>query len=78
MSQDHVERLIGKLVTDEAFRRRFAADAASTLQTAIERGAELNRCELRALIGLAPRAIDRFAGELDPCIQKADLRRTDC
>ncbi len=73
MSQRNVERVIGRLVTDEAFRRQFASDPAAALREATSGGAELNDCELRALATIDPRAVDRFAEALDPRIHKSDL-----
>lgn len=74
MSQCNVERVIGRLVTDEGFRRRFAADPRAALAEAIERGLELNACEREALAALDPRSIARFADSLDPRIQKIDCQ----
>ena len=74
MSQRNVERVIGRLVTDEAFRREFAADPQAALREAAAAGAELNDCELRALATIDPREAARFAEALDPRIYKSDLR----
>ena len=73
MSQRNVERVIGRLVTDEAFRRRFTADPAATLGGVVGDGLDLNDCERRALGALDARALERFADELDPRLQKSDL-----
>lgn len=73
MSQGSVERVIGRLVTDEAFRHRFAAHPAGLLREVVESGLELNWCELEVLRGLDVAAIGRFAERLDPRIQKSDL-----
>lgn len=74
MSQSSVERVIGRLVTDEAFRRRFAEDPAAVLADLTAAGMELNACELHVLSALDPKVAARFARALDPRIQKADLR----
>lgn len=74
MSQDNVERVLGRLVTDEAFRHSFSADPAATLQALIDAGLALNPCEIRALTSLDPELVDGFADALDPRIQKTDLR----
>ena len=74
MSQDNVERIIGRLVTDEAFRASFYEDPAGALESLIERGMTLNPCELRALSNLDPERIASFAEAIDPRIQKTDLR----
>jgi hypothetical protein len=74
MSQVNVERVIGLLATDEAFRRRFKEDPQATLRTLIERGTALTPCEYHALASLDPRRLERFAGGLDPRLQKSDLR----
>jgi hypothetical protein len=73
MSQRNVEQVIGKLVTDEAFRHRFAADPAASIEELIAGGLELNPCELRALVALDARRFARFAAAIDPRIQKCDL-----
>lgn len=73
MSQRNVERVIGRLVTDEAFRRRFTADPTATLAGVAGDGMELNDCERRALAALDLGAVARFADALDPRLQKSDL-----
>jgi hypothetical protein len=74
VSQDNVERVIGRLVTDEAFRNSFREDPTAALDDLIERGMTLNPCELRALVNLDPELINAFADAIDPRIQKTDLR----
>ena len=73
MSQRNVERVIGRLVTDEAFRRRFAASPEALLRELAAYGVELNACEMQALVSIDPRELDRFADAIDPRIQKSDL-----
>lgn len=73
MSQSNVERVVGRLVTDEEFRRRFAADPSAVLRELTASGLALTDCELRVLAALDSRVAERFARELDPRIQKADL-----
>ncbi len=78
MSQRNVERVIGRLVTDEAFRRQFAADPAAALATAGAEGVELNECERRALAAIDPQAVDRFTAAIDARLQKTDLHDWGC
>jgi hypothetical protein len=73
MSQRNVERVIGRLATDEAFRRQFTTDPRATLREVIAAGVELNDCELWALASIDRAALDRFADALDPRLQKSDL-----
>ena len=75
MSQSSVERIIGVLVTDEAFRRRYAEDPRAALQNLAQYGVELTPCERRALVCIDPIALARFAEALDARLQKADLTR---
>ncbi len=75
MTQTNVEVIVGRLVTDEGFRRRFNDAPAATLQEEIDSGLVLNPCEQRALLAIDLRRADRFAEALDPCIQKVDLQR---
>lgn len=74
MSQHNVERIVGRLVTDEGFRRRFWRDALTALGELVEGGCELNPCERRALLAIAPEDAERFAAAIDPRIQKSDLK----
>jgi len=79
MSQRNVERAIGRLVTDEKFRRRFESDPVNTLEEMSATGAELTDVEKRALAGLDARLLARFADAIDPRLQKICLteERTD-
>ena len=74
MSQRGVERVIGRLVTDEEFRRRFAEDPAAILRQAIECGVELTSLEIEALASIDLARLIRLAETLDPRIQKVCLR----
>lgn len=74
MSQENVERVIGQLVTDESFRRRFAADTQRAVQRLVESGVTLSDCERRALESLDIHRFDEFAQTLHPCISKVDLK----
>ena len=73
MSQRNVERVIGRLVTDEKFRRRFESDPVKTLEEMAAAGAELTDVEKRALAGLDARVVARFADAIDPRLQKICL-----
>jgi hypothetical protein len=76
MSQRNVEKVIGRLVTDEGLRRRFAADPPAVIQQLVDGGVELNPCERRALAALEPERVALFAEALDPCILKVEPGRT--
>lgn len=72
MSQPNVERVIGRLVTDETFRRRFAGDPATALRELVEAGVELTPIEVRALACVDAALLSRIAEAIDPRIQKID------
>lgn len=74
MSQRSVERVIGKLVTDEAFRRRFAEDSEAALRETLDGGLELNACERHALKCLDIDVLDRLAQAIDPRLQKTEIQ----
>jgi hypothetical protein len=74
MSQVNVERVIGRLVTDEALRRRFTTDPRATLQDLVNRGVELNPSEVQALLDTDPRILSLCASAIDPRLQKTDLQ----
>jgi len=77
MSQLCVERIIGLLATDEGLRRRFRKNPRAALQEMMDRGLELNECELASLVSLDARELGRFARAIDPRLQKIDLRGGD-
>jgi hypothetical protein len=73
MTQRSVEVLIGRLATDEPLRRRFAANAEEVLRLLEAEGLRFSPVETAALVRLPSGALDRFAGALDPRLQKASL-----
>lgn len=73
MSQRTVEQIVGRLVTDEGYRRRFAADPRRAIEELVRWGCELNGCERRALLRLDVQRFDRLADAIDPSLLKADL-----
>ena len=75
MSQRNVELVIGKLATDEDFRRWYAASPETALAQAAAAGLELTPVERRALIDLEMDACERFAARVDPRLQKIGLSR---
>jgi hypothetical protein len=75
MSQRSVEQVIGRLATDEDFRQRFEKGREAALAELVDCGFQLTPVEQRALLDLDVDAAARFAGCLDPRIQKISLRR---
>ncbi|MFQ5666151.1 MAG: Franean1_4349 family RiPP [Candidatus Binatia bacterium] len=70
MSQKTVECLLGRLVTDRAFRQRFFQEPAATCA---QESLDILPRELAALRAIEERAIERLTGELDPKIVRAAL-----
>ena len=62
MSQHAVERTLGKLVTDEAFRREFFRVPA---RTSLLAGLYLSEDELDALLQIPPPLLERFSKAVD-------------
>lgn len=76
MSQAHVEQVIGRLATDELWRARFRAAAETTVDALADaEGFDITPTERRALLALAPDALDRFADALDPRVQRLAVGR---
>lgn len=68
MSQEAVERILGRMITDG----RFRSQAADSLQAAsIREGYQLSPTELRLLSGLKLDSITELAGRLDPGLCRA-------
>jgi hypothetical protein len=73
VAQRIVEMLIGRLITDEQFREDFLRDAEHVLHAVFERGLELSRTEMAALINTDPSLWARTADAIDPRLQKVTL-----
>jgi len=73
MSQENVERVLGRLVTDGAFRRRFRRDPSAALRTA---GLALAEREREALLALPPALLERFGAALDGGIARFEPEPT--
>ena len=74
MAQRIIEILVGRLITDEQFRREFLADPEVTLLGLRDRGLELNRTEIAALLNTDATLWARTADGIDPRLQKTSLR----
>jgi hypothetical protein len=72
--QRHIELLIGRLVTDEDFRRAFQRDPRRALSDAAAWGLALSAIEVSALLATDQTLWDRIAVELDSRLQKASFR----
>ena len=75
MSQRSVEQVIGRLATDEDFRRRFEAERAAVIEELIASGLTLTPVETRALLDLDFSACRRFARCIDARLQKISLKK---
>jgi hypothetical protein len=71
--QRHIELIIGRLVTDEGFRRSFQRDPQQALVDAEKWGLTLSPVEVAALLATDRSLWDRIARELDARLQKASL-----
>lgn len=74
MAQRTIEMLIGRLVTDDQFRREFLLDPQGTLFNLCDRGLELSKTEIAALVGTDPTLWTSTADRIDPRLQKASLK----
>lgn len=73
MAQRSIEILIGRLVTDEAFRSAFRRNAGTTLTGFIESGYEVTPVEIAALCATPADVWERVAEGIDPRLQKASF-----
>jgi hypothetical protein len=65
--------VVGRLATDEEFRRRFMSDPEHVLADLREWGTHLTHVEIAALIATNLTLWETVAGEIDPRLQKARL-----
>jgi hypothetical protein len=73
MSQKTVERILGKLATDEEARQRFRAAPGRALAAIAGEVDSLTPVEREALCALDADLLDRFADGLDPRIQRVRI-----
>jgi len=71
MSQRCVEILLGRILTDEDFRRSFFPVRASSFELAAAQGLELTPVERSALCTLRARRFVFIAQSLDPRISRS-------
>ena len=76
MSQRNVQVLIGRLLTDEELRQQFVRAPLETLQELCDRGCELSRGEIDALVGTDARLWSAVAAKLPSRLQRCSLRST--
>jgi hypothetical protein len=74
VAQRSIEVLIGRLITDEAFRFAFCRNATTTLAELMESGYELTAVEIAALRTTPADVWKRIAKHIDPRLQKVSLR----
>lgn len=76
MAQRNVELLIGRLITDEQFRKDFLNDPEGMLWSLRDRGLALTSVEIAALVDSDPGLWIRAAEKIDPRLQKASVATT--
>jgi DNA-binding NarL/FixJ family response regulator len=71
MSHWGVQLVIGKLITDEGFRRGFESQRGDCLHGLCARGIDLSEMEIAALVNVDPRAWSRMATRIDPRLKRS-------
>ncbi len=78
MSHRTIERIIGRLLTDEELRLKFTRFPKRTLAELGEQGWELNRVEVDALLTMEVRLWSDVARDrIDPRLQRCSLKAND-
>jgi hypothetical protein len=77
MSHRTIERIIGRLVTDEELRLQFTRSPRGTLAELSEQGWELSRLEVDALLTMEVRLWSDVARRIDPRLQRCSLKTHD-
>jgi hypothetical protein len=74
MSHRTIERLIGRLLTDEELRHEFIRFPRRTLGDLSEQGWELSRLEVAALLATDIGLWSEVAARIDPRLQRCSLK----
>ena len=77
MSQQHVEIVVGRLLTDGAFRREFLQRPLRILGALQRVGLEFSDMEIAALVGTDRRLWPATADRLDARLQQDNLTSED-
>ena len=77
MSQRTIERVIGRLLTDEELRHEFTRSPWRTLVELNEQGWELSRLEVEALLAMEIGLWSEVAARIDPRLQRCSLKAHD-
>src|SRR2546428_13303995 len=77
MTQQSVEILIGKLLTDEELREAFEQDPHEVLVWLLRQGLQLSRLDIEALKSIKPSDLSGHADMIDRRLQKASLKGVD-
>jgi hypothetical protein len=77
MSQRTIERVIGRLLTDEELRLKFSRSPKRTLAELSEQGWELSHTELDALLAIEIGLWSEVAARIDSRLQCCSLRAHD-
>lgn len=70
MSQKNVQLIIARLLTDEEIRLQFLRDPLGTLTSFIDRGFDLTRDEIEALLDTDRDLWATAAARIDPRLQR--------
>jgi hypothetical protein len=73
VTQRTVETLVGRLMTDEAFRTEFLGNPTATLDALRSQGLELSATEIAAIAATDPALWAHAITLLDARLQKASL-----
>ena len=73
VSQEHLQLVIGRLVTDPLFRRRLEQGGSAYLSSLRFQGEALTRGEIAALIAIDPRVWTRVAAQIDLALKSDRL-----
>jgi len=75
VAQRVIEMLIGRLITDEAFRDRFLEEPEATLGELSQLGFDLSRTEIAALLNTDRDLWERAATDVDPRLLKISFKK---
>jgi hypothetical protein len=77
MSQRTVERVVGRLITDEEFRLEFTRLPERTLAALVGQGWELTAFEVDALVQTDTKLWSDGARRINPRLQRSSLKTSE-